>query len=173
MGNKKFLPDKPVFCKDPLLSSRDLFKKYRDRTIGYDTEFTTPYGIKKMIYADWTASGRLYRPIEEKLINEFGPYLGNTHTETNVTGTAMTLSYLKAKQVIKQHVNANAGDAIIATGSGMTGAMLKLQRMLGFKIPSRLRAKFKILPEERPIVFITHMEHHSNQTTWLETIADV
>jgi selenocysteine lyase/cysteine desulfurase len=173
MVNKKFLPDKPVFCKDPVLNSKDLFEKFRENTIGYDSEFTTPYGIKKMIYADWTASGRLYRPIEEKLINEFGPYLGNTHTETNVTGTAMTLSYLKAKQIIKHHVNADSNDAIIATGSGMTGAMLKLQRMLGFKIPSRLRGKFNISPGERPIVFITHMEHHSNQTTWLETIADV
>lgn len=25
----------------------------------------------------------------------------------------------------------------------------------------------------KPIVFVTHMEHHSNQTTWLETIATV
>jgi selenocysteine lyase/cysteine desulfurase len=26
---------------------------------------------------------------------------------------------------------------------------------------------------EKPIVFVTHMEHHSNQTSWYETIADV
>ena len=32
----------------------------------------------------------------------------------------------------------------------------------------------KEIPEsERPIVFVTHMEHHSNQTSWLETIARV
>jgi selenocysteine lyase/cysteine desulfurase len=30
------------------------------------------------------------------------------------------------------------------------------------------------LPEqERPVVFVTHMEHHSNHTSWLETLADV
>lgn len=85
----------------------------------------------------------------------------------------MTLSYMKAKKIIKQHVRANENDAIIGTGSGMTGAMLKLQRMLGFKVPSRLRKFLKIPDEQRPIVFITHMEHHSNHTTWLETIADV
>ncbi len=149
------------------------FAEYRENTIGYNTEFETPYGKKKLIYADWTASGRLYRPIEEVLINRFGPFVGNTHTETNVTGTSMTLSYLKAKQLIKRHVNANENDAIISTGSGMTGAMLKLQRMLGFKVPSRLRQFVSLPLEQRPIVFITHMEHHSNQTTWLETIADV
>ncbi|HEV3251345.1 MAG TPA: aminotransferase class V-fold PLP-dependent enzyme, partial [Puia sp.] len=27
--------------------------------------------------------------------------------------------------------------------------------------------------ELRPVVFVTHMEHHSNQLSWLETIADV
>jgi selenocysteine lyase/cysteine desulfurase len=134
------------------------FKKYRDNIVGYNMEFSSPYGLKNVIYADWTASGRLYLPIEEKLSKIFG---------------SMTLSYLKAKQIIKQHVNADVNDAIIATGSGMTGAMLKLQRMLGFKIPSRLRKYVKIPDEQRPIVFITHMEHHSNHTTWLETIADV
>ncbi len=149
------------------------FEDYRCGIIGYNDEFETPYGKKKLIYADWTASGRLYKPIEEKISNEFGSLIGNTHTETNVTGSSMTLSYLKAKQIIKRHVNADDNDAIISTGSGMTGAMLKLQRMLGFKVPSRLRQYLSIPNEQRPIVFITHMEHHSNQTTWLETIADV
>ena len=116
----------------------DLFSEIRNSIIGYDANFETPYGIKKLIYADWTASGRLYKPIEEKLSNDFGSLIGNTHTETNVTGSSMTLSYLKAKKIIKAHVNADESDAIIATGSGMTGAMLKLQRMLGFKVPSRI-----------------------------------
>ena len=154
-------------------NSTDLFSEIRNSIIGYDANFETPYGIKKLIYADWTASGRLYKPIEEKLSNDFGSLIGNTHTETNVTGSSMTLSYLKAKKIIKAHVNADESDAIIATGSGMTGAMLKLQRMLGFKVPSRLRQYLNIPNDQRPIVFITHMEHHSNQTTWLETIADV
>lgn len=158
---------------DKLFLYMDIFDEIRRNIIGYDAEFKTPFGFKKLVYADWTASGRLYKPIEDKLSNEFGSLIGNTHTETNVTGSSMTLSYLKAKQIIKKHVNANDSDAIIGTGSGMTGAMLKLQRMLGFKVPSRLRKFLNIPGEQRPIVFITHMEHHSNQTTWLETIADV
>jgi len=171
---------KSNYKKDPaaakILSRNDsekLFSEVRKGIIGYNAEFETPYGLKKLVYADWTASGRLYKPIEDKLSNEFGSLIGNTHTETNVTGSSMTLSYLKAKQIIKDHVRANENDAIICTGSGMTGAMLKLQRMLGFKVPSRLRQYLNIPDEQRPIVFITHMEHHSNQTTWLETIADV
>lgn len=156
-----------------VIGKMNIFEEVRKNIVGYEADFETPFGVKKLLYADWTASGRLYKPIEDKLAREFGPFTGNTHTETNVTGTAMTLSYLMAKQIIKQHVNAGENDAIIATGSGMTGAMLKLQRMLGLKIPARLRQYVKIPDEQRPIVFITHMEHHSNQTTWLETIADV
>ena len=56
---------------------------------------------KKIIYTDWTASGRLYRPIEERLMNEFGPFVANTHTETSVTGTAMTMAYHEARHIIK------------------------------------------------------------------------
>ena len=163
-----------IISKHPAeLKTDKYFKHFRDNIIGYNLEFETPYGTKKMIYADWTASGRLYKTIEEKLVNLFGPYTGNTHTETNVTGTAMTLSYNKAKKIIKDHVNAGKDDAILSTGSGMTGAMLKFQRMLGFKVPSRIKKFVKVPEELRPVVFMTHMEHHSNQTTWLETIADV
>ncbi|MFH2030512.1 MAG: aminotransferase class V-fold PLP-dependent enzyme, partial [Bacteroidota bacterium] len=35
-------------------------------------------------------------------------------------------------------------------------------------------SKYTTIPKEaRPVIFITHMEHHSNHTSWLETIADV
>ncbi|MBN2173767.1 MAG: hypothetical protein JW731_06535, partial [Bacteroidales bacterium] len=57
------------------------FRKFREQTVGNEMLFETPYGLQKMIYADWIASGRLYKPIENKLIDTFGPYVGNTHTE--------------------------------------------------------------------------------------------
>ncbi len=128
---------------------------------------------KKIIYADWTASGRLYRPIEEKLMNEFGPFVANTHTETTVSGTAMTLAYHKSREIIKRHVNASADDVFIAAGTGMTGAINKFQRILGIKVPENLQKHTQVPEEKRPVVFITHMEHHSNQTSWMETIGIV
>lgn len=149
------------------------FNDFRKDIIGVDQAFTSPYGAQKIIYTDWTASGRLYRPIEEKLMNEFGPFVANTHTETTVTGTAMTLAYHEARHIIKHHVNANSDDILITDGTGMTGVVNKFQRILGLRIPENLK-EFTAIPEEiKPIVFISHMEHHSNQTSWLETIADV
>jgi len=149
------------------------FQQFRKNIIGIDQEFESPYGKQKIIYTDWTASGRLYRPIEEKLMNEFGPFVANTHTETTVSGTAMTMAYHKARNIIKSHVNANNDDILINDGTGMTGVVNKFQRILGLKIPENLKDFINIPTEKKPVVFISHMEHHSNQTSWLETIADV
>lgn len=149
------------------------FQPFRDNIIGIGQGFESPFGTKPLIYTDWTASGRLYRPIEEKLMNEFGPFVANTHTETTVSGTAMTMAYHQARHLIKQHVNAGEQDILITDGTGMTGVVNKFQRILGLRVLENLKAFTNIPQENRPIVFISHMEHHSNQTSWLETIADV
>jgi len=151
----------------------EYFKKFRKNIIGIDQTFEGPFGKRKIIYADWTASGRLYRPIEEKIINEIAPFVGNTHTETSITGSSMTQAYHKALKIIKNHVGAARGDIIISSNSGMTGVVNKFQRILGFKIHEKYRDKINLNEEEKPLVFVTHMEHHSNQTTWLETLAEV
>lgn len=149
------------------------FQQFRNNIVGVDYTFESPYGVKEIIYTDWTASGRLYRPIEEKLLNEFGPFVANTHTETSITGSAMTMAYHRARSIIKDHVNADENDVLITEGTGMTGVVNKLQRILGLKVSENLKEYTQIPDELKPIVFITHMEHHSNQTSWLETIADV
>lgn len=149
------------------------FEPFRNNVVGLNQYFDSPYGKKKIIYADWTASGRLYRPIEEKLLNEIGPYVANIHTETSITGSVMTHAYHDAREIIKKHVNASKDDVLITEGSGMTGAINKFQRILGIKLNENLKEHTKVPEEKRPIVFVSHMEYHSNQTSWLETIAKV
>jgi len=149
------------------------FEPFRKNIVGNHKRFRTPYGEKKIIYADWTASGRLYGPIEKIISEEIGPFVGNTHTETTVTGTSMTKAYHKAQDIIKNHVNASSGDVILTTDSGMTGVVNKFQRILGLKVPEKLKSQLQIEDKKRPVVFVTHMEHHSNHTSWLETIAEV
>jgi selenocysteine lyase/cysteine desulfurase len=150
------------------------FDKFRKNIIGIDQVFTSPYGEKKIIYADWIASGRLYRPIEEKISNAFGPFVGNTHTETSETGTLMTKAYRLAHRKIKEHVNADAKeDIIITSGFGMTGVINKFQRILGLRTTDVVMDHRILNDNDRPVVFVTHMEHHSNHTSWFETIADI
>jgi selenocysteine lyase/cysteine desulfurase len=149
------------------------FDQFRQNIIGIDQTFISPYGEKKIVYADWIASGRLYAPIEKKLFDTFAPFVGNTHSESSVTGTSMTLSYHHAQDIIKRHCNAGPDDVIISAGSGMTGMVNKFQRILGLKVCEQLKDYLHLPEELKPVVFLTHMEHHSNQTSWLETIADV
>lgn len=149
------------------------FEKFRENTIGNELKFKTPYGEQTMIYADWIASGRLYGPIEDKIRNTYGPFVGNTHTETSETGTLMTKAYHLAQRKIKDHVNAGPEDVILTTGFGMTGVINKFQRILGLKQCGRLKGNNCLQDKKKPVVFITHMEHHSNHTSWYETSADL
>ncbi|TNE71728.1 aminotransferase class V-fold PLP-dependent enzyme [bacterium] len=149
------------------------FEPFRKQIIGIEAHFLGTYGVKKIVYADWIASGRLYAPIEKRISEQIGVYVANTHTETTITGSAMTRAYHQAGKFIKKHVGAYETDVLISAGSGMTGVVNKLQRMLGLRIHERFVDRVNLQENERPIVFITHMEHHSNQTSWLETIADV
>jgi len=147
------------------------FSFFRKNIIGINQTFQSPFGEKKIVYADWTASGRIYKKIEEKLNNEVFPFVANTHTETTTTGATMSLAFHEALSIIKRHVGASENDVIISAGAGMTMLVSKFQRILGLKIHEKYKDKVNI--KNRPIIFVTHMEHHSNQTSWLETIAEV
>lgn len=154
-------------------ANSEYFQPFRQNTIGYAEEITTPIGKRTLLYADWIASGRMYKPIEELLCTRFGPYCANTHSESSYTGALMTNAYHQAQHIIKKHVNAGPNDVLLNAGSGMTGVVNKLIRILGLRAPEQLK-EFITLPEElRPVVFITHIEHHSNHTAWMETICDV
>jgi selenocysteine lyase/cysteine desulfurase len=164
----------------PKSALENYFSRFRNNIIGLHQFFESPFGKKQIIYADWTATGRAYGPIEARIQKEILPFVGNTHTETTITGTLMSKAYEEAKVIVKRHVNANSGDALIFCGSGMTAAVNKLQRILGLRVPERVvdymkqqAAPIQFDEELRPIVFVTHMEHHSNQVSWLETIATV
>ncbi len=147
------------------------FAKFSRNTIGQDTFINTPYGSKKLIYADWIASGRMFSSIEQRMMEDIAPMVANTHTNTTTTGSSMTLAYNKAREIIKKHVNANDTDVLISSGSGMTRVVNKFQRILGLRIHETYHNEIPL--NDKPLVICSHMEHHSNQTSWLETIADV
>lgn len=145
----------------------------RRHIVGIEQTIVSPCGEHVLLYADWTASGRLYAPIERQLTEAIGPFVANTHSESTTTGSLMTQAYHEAHAIIKRHVNAGPDDVIITAGAGMTAVVNKLIRILGLRVPERLSRHCRVPERLRPVVFVTHMEHHSNQTTWIETIADV
>ncbi|MTH14800.1 aminotransferase class V-fold PLP-dependent enzyme [Flavobacterium sp. LC2016-01] len=142
------------------------FSKFRENTIGVNHSFESVYGEQNLLYADWVASGRLYVPIEDIMLNKIGPMIANTHSLSSQTGKTSTYAYQHAREIIKKSVNANESDVLVTAGTGMTAALSKLQRIIG------LRKNYGN-EKDKPVVFITHMEHHSNQVSWYETNADV
>ncbi|HIE15689.1 MAG TPA: aminotransferase class V-fold PLP-dependent enzyme [Bacteroidales bacterium] len=149
------------------------FNVFRENIVGIDQTFQSPFGIQKIIYADWIASGRLYKPIEKRLMDKLGPFIGNPHTESDITAQVTTDLYMAAQKIIKKHVNANNDDILISSGYGMTSAINKFLRILGLRVTNHTYFKSNVDNKKRPVVFISSMEHHSNQISWLNTIAQV
>ena len=58
----------------------------RRDVVGHGSACGGAYGMKTMVYADWTASGRASRAIEREVAMRVLPTYANTHTTTSTTG---------------------------------------------------------------------------------------
>ena len=149
----------------------------RASVVGEDHVMETPYGRRRVTYADYTASGRALSFIEDFIRDEVLPAYANTHTESSGTGLQTTRLREEARAIIREAVGGDRDTVVLFAGSGATGAIAKLIGVLGLRIPSALEDRYRlsrhIPPAERPVVFIGPYEHHSNELPWRESIADV
>lgn len=155
-----------------------LIDQIRDSVIGKDTAVKTPFGLRRVTYADYTASGRSLSFIEDYIRVQVLPLYANTHTETSGTGLQTTRFREDAREIIKESVGGNPAEhAVIFAGSGATGAVDRLITILGLRVPGNLDKSFHLLDQipadQRPVVFVGPYEHHSNELPWRESIADV
>lgn len=155
----------------------DLLSAIRESVIGRDDVVDGPFGPRRVTYADYTASGRSLGFIEDFIRDQVLPLYANTHTESSGTGLQTTRFREEARDIIRRCVGADEEHAVLFAGSGSTGAIDLMARVLGIRIPENLDDRYglsdRIPADERPVVFIGPFEHHSNELVWRESIADV
>ncbi len=157
------------------MCNEQLVQSIREDVIGNNQLIKTPFGNKPLVYADYTASGRSLKMIEDFIQKNVLPYYANTHTETSYTGAQTSTYREEARQEIRKAINAYEDYDIIFCGSGATAAINKLIDILNLRLPADLNDRYQLeqhIPlEGRPVIFIGPYEHHSNELPWRETIA--
>ena len=143
----------------------DFFAWLREGVLGDRATVPSPFGPRPLIYADYTASGRAFRPIEDFLLARVLPFYANTHSESAFTGRQTHRFREEARNQIRAAVGAGPEHAVIFCGSGATGAINRLIDCLGLRHRS---------PEaSRPVVILGPFEHHSNELPWRESAVDL
>jgi selenocysteine lyase/cysteine desulfurase len=154
-----------------------LIEKIRKGVIGQNMPVETVFGLKPLVYADYTASGRGLDFIEDFIRHHVLPFYANTHTETTLTGATTTAWRESARRMVRSAVNGQEHDKVIFCGSGATSAINKLIDIMNLRLPAELDSQcglsLCIADDNRPVVFIGPYEHHSNELPWRESIAIV
>lgn len=133
--------------------------------IGKEATIDGPLGPRPLIYADYVASGRALRQVEEAVMAEVLPFYANSHTEASFVGGTMTRLRREARMVIRTACGAGPEHAVIFTGSGATAGLNRLVHLLGVA---------RAVREGRgALMILGPYEHHSNILPWRESGAEV
>ncbi|MBC7661076.1 MAG: aminotransferase class V-fold PLP-dependent enzyme [Chitinophagaceae bacterium] len=131
---------------------------------------------RSMLHLDYTASAQGLEAIENYISECLCTY-ANTHTETSATGKLSTQRFHLAIETIRSHVGAEGDSFVVPSGFGATGAIEKVQKILGLYlspkgqtlIQEHLGIDIKALMSKKVVVFVGPYEHHSNDVSWQDS----
>ena len=144
---------------------RPLVETLRAGLIGDGVRIDTPFGRPELLYADYVASGRALRQVEDFVVEEVLPYYANSHTEASFCGARMTSLREEARREIARLTGCGPDCHVVFAGSGATAG---INRIVGL-----LDIRRRIAAGETVTVFVGPYEHHSNILPWRETGARI
>ena len=90
-----------------MTGSDALIEMIRGAVIGDDEAVMGPFGLRRVTYADYTASGRSLAFIEDYIRDAVLPLYANTHTESSGTGLQTTRFREDARAIIREALGGN------------------------------------------------------------------
>ena len=157
---------------------RDIFRPFLNENIDklnflrYNT-----IGKNKEKYFDFTASGLAFRQIENRVHEVLETY-ANTHSKESSNAKITTKYYKEARDILRQSLELNDDFVVLPSSFGATGTIKKLQEILGLYIPPKTKQRLekkslKIDKKSMPLVIVGPYEHHSNEVSFRECLAEV
>lgn len=147
------------------LSLGDTVAALRGGLIGDGVEIDGPFGAKRLVYADYVASGRALMQVEEFILRDVLPYYANSHTEASYCGGYVTRLRREGRAAIARCCNAGPDHAVIFAGSGATNGLNRLVNLLGVRQAVASGAGARVI--------VGPYEHHSNILPWRESGAEI
>jgi selenocysteine lyase/cysteine desulfurase len=124
-------------------------------------------------YFDFTASGLCVDSIENEM-KLFSSQYANTHSKDAMLSSYMNDCWDSARKSLFQLLEISSLDfEIIPAGFGSTAAIKKFQELIGIYVPPKTKKRCTIDVHDKPVVLVGPYEHHSNDISYRESIAEV
>ena len=154
---------------------KDIFRPFLNENIDvlnflrYNT-----IGKNKERYFDFTASGLAFRQIENRIHEVLETY-ANTHSKESSNAKATTYYYERARENLVKFFELNDEFTILPSGCGSTAAIKHFQELLGLYIPPATKKRFGFKKDKKnaPLIIVGPYEHHSNELSFRESLANV
>eukprot|EP00210_Caulerpa_lentillifera_P005005 g4779.t1 len=143
------------------VSGKNRVQFLESEIVGRDASLQGPFGRRRIVYCDYTASGRALGFVERFIFKKVLPYYANTHTEASYTGKYISSLREAARESVREFVNADDSYAVVFVGDGTTGAVNRLFHVSG------------IAQREDVTIILGPYEHHATIMPTVAAAADV
>lgn len=140
---------------------RERLEALRSAFTGIETEYPLADGsTAQRTYLD-SAASNLRLTVADEIVHRALQHYANTHSELHFGARIMTHLYHQAHEIVGSFVDASDDYTVVFTGSGVTGGLNRMARVLAQRRP------------ERDVVITTLMEHHANDLPHRKHVGNV